>query len=137
MTDDKSSSPNPLPSWAPPDLASLDTRQLRDYLEQADLRRRAHKAQRAELRREARQRNPIRAPFKQVVRAGIFFITHALLAALAIALLTLISGLLRWMGSPELFGRVPVSYIFDAMDLMILVVFGVFGTMEAIAVFRE
>ena len=41
------------------------------------------------------------------------------------------------MGDPKLFDRIPVKYIFDAMDVFVLVVFVVFGTAEAYVVFQE
>lgn len=45
--------------------------------------------------------------------------------------------LLRMTGDPLLFDRFPVRYVFDAMDLGILVVFALFGVIGAYAVLKK
>jgi hypothetical protein len=58
-------------------------------------------------------------------------------AILIIGLIAAIKRALMWDGDPKLFDFFPLRYIFDAADIGILAVFLIFGTIEAIQVFRE
>jgi hypothetical protein len=80
---------------------------------------------------------PWYAPIVKAIRAGTFFVAHAFLAILFMVLVAGVKQVLHWLDDPKLFDWVPLSYIFDAMDAMALVVFLLFGTIEAIRVFRE
>jgi len=80
---------------------------------------------------------PWHAPLTKALRAAAFFIAHTLLAVLIIALVAVVKAALHWLGDPKLFGYIPLSYVFDAMDATALAVFIPFGTIEAIRVFRE
>ncbi len=63
-------------------------------------------------------------------------LAHACVAIVLIALLTVVSKFLEYVGDHRLFQVIPLSYVFDAMDCAILIVFGTFGVIEAIAVFK-
>jgi hypothetical protein len=76
-------------------------------------------------------------PFKKAFRSGCYLVAHALVAFLIIGLSEAIKRALLWDGDPKLFDFVPLRYIFDAVDIGILAVFLIFGTIEAIRVFRE
>jgi len=74
--------------------------------------------------------------FTTAWRWGSFIAAHALVALLLIAVVFAIQRALLLVGDPKLFDTVPIRYIFDGMDLGILVAFLVLGTMEAIRVFK-
>ena len=80
---------------------------------------------------------PWYAPILKALRAAAFFIAHAVLAILIIALVSLVQAVFRRLGDPELFGLIPLTYVFDVMDVAILGVFIFYGVAEAIKVFRE
>lgn len=75
--------------------------------------------------------------FERGLRAAAYFTVHIAIALLIIEGIYLIKLALAWMGDPRLFNFVPISYIFDAMDIFVLLVFIVFGTREAYLVMRE
>jgi len=52
------------------------------------------------------------SPFVNAVRVWSFLLAHGVTAALLITLLSGFSWLLHKLGSPMLFDRVPVAYIF-------------------------
>jgi hypothetical protein len=80
---------------------------------------------------------PLQRPFKKAFRLGAYLLAHTLVALLLIAIIEVIRHILVYLGDPELFDLCPLRYIFDLMDGAILVVFLVFGTLEAIEVFKE
>jgi hypothetical protein len=59
-----------------------------------------------------------------------------MVALVFIGVITLFQWLLLSLGDPKLFDIVPVRFLFDGMDVAIFVAFLVFGTLEAINVFR-
>jgi hypothetical protein len=81
--------------------------------------------------------NPWYAPLNRGLRAAAFFVAHLISALIIIGGIYVIQTLLLHMGNPKLFDRIPVKYIFDAMDVFVLIVFVVFGTAEAYVVFQE
>jgi hypothetical protein len=58
-------------------------------------------------------------------------------ALLLIGAITLVEGWIHALGDPILFGRIPLRWFFDAMDVGVLLVFLTSGTIEAIRAFRE
>ena len=80
---------------------------------------------------------PWHRPFVRAFRAGSYLVSHALLALLLIGLISLVQRALNWDGNPKLFDILPLRYIFDAIDLLILTAFMIFGTIEATQIFRE
>ena len=91
-----------------------------------------------EEERQARRANePWYVPFSRALRAAAFLTGHVLIAVVLISGVTLVNVLLEQLGNPKLFHRVDLSYVFDGIDLLLLLVFGVFGVSEAITVFKE
>ena len=84
----------------------------------------------------AAEDDPWFRPLITAVRAGAFMLAHALTACVIIVTLTIVSALLKLVGEPKLFGRFPLSYVFDGIDVIMLVAFGAFGIIDAIKVFR-
>jgi hypothetical protein len=80
---------------------------------------------------------PWYGPVIKALRAAVFFIAHACLAVVIIGLVAVVKAVVSWLGDPKLFGLVPLSWVFDAMDATALVVFIPFGVIEAIRVFKE
>jgi hypothetical protein len=78
-----------------------------------------------------------RHSFGKAFRWGSFVCAHALVALVLIVAILGIQELLIWVGDPKLFDRVPLRYVFDLMDVGILVTFLFFGTLEGVRVFRE
>lgn len=76
-------------------------------------------------------------PFKKAFKAACYLVAHFLVATLIIAMMAGVQHVLALDGDPKLFDFCPVRYIFDGVDIAILAVFVVFGTKEAIEVFRE
>jgi hypothetical protein len=76
------------------------------------------------------------SPLIKAAKAGIYFFAHLLIATAIIALIEYIQRLIIFAGDPKMFDLLPIRYIFDAMDLGILVAFAVFGTLEAYIVFK-
>jgi hypothetical protein len=76
-------------------------------------------------------------PFKKAVRSGCYLVAHGAIALLIIGIFAVINWILVRIGDPRLFDICPLRYIFDLVDLAISGVFVVFGTIEAIRVFRE
>jgi len=80
---------------------------------------------------------PWHSPLAKAFKAGLYLACHAFIAAMTIVGVSMIHALLDLVGNPKLFGALPVSYIFDVMDVAILVMFLISGTKAAICVFRE
>jgi hypothetical protein len=80
---------------------------------------------------------PWYSAFETAWRWGSFILAHALVAIVLLAAIVLVQRLVLQAGDPRLFDRVPLRYIFDGMDLAILVAFLVLGTVEAVMVFKR
>ena len=76
-------------------------------------------------------------PLQKALRAATYLVAHAGLALLMVGLISLVQWALNRDGDPKLFDVLPLRYIFDAIDLLILATFMIFGTAEAVQVFRE
>jgi hypothetical protein len=79
---------------------------------------------------------PWYSAFETAWRWGSFIAAHALVAILLIAVIAVIQRRVLLIGDPKLFDVIPLRYVFDGMDLGILVAFVVLGTIEAVVVFR-
>jgi hypothetical protein len=75
--------------------------------------------------------------FETAWRWGSFIAAHALVAMVLLAVVALLQWLVLRLGDPKLFDVIPLRYIFDGMDLGILVAFVVLGTVEAVIVFKR
>lgn len=72
-----------------------------------------------------------------LLRAAIYIAAHTATALLLIIAIDTVSAWLSNAGDPKLWDLVPVRYLFDTMDLAILIVFIWYGTAEAIRAFRD
>ena len=72
---------------------------------------------------------------RRTAHAAGYLLFHTILAAIFIALISILQRFLAWEGEPLLFDIFPIRYIFDAMDCSIGFVFIYFGTRDAIRVF--
>lgn len=77
------------------------------------------------------------APFVKLLRATAYISSHTLVALFLIGAITVIERWIHEVGDPILFGRVPLRWFFDTMDVAILLVFITYGVIEAIRAFRE
>ena len=77
-----------------------------------------------------------RSAYKALVW-GAYVAGHTFVTGVIIIAVWGVQTLLAWAGDPKLFDWIPLRYIFDVVDLAIVVAFIVFGTSEAIVVFRE
>ena len=77
------------------------------------------------------------APFFRLLRATAYITSHTVVALILIGAITVVEEWIHRVGDPILFGKVPLRWFFDAMDVAILLVFITFGVIEAIRAFRE
>ena len=75
--------------------------------------------------------------FETAWRWGSFIAAHALVAMLLLGVIALIQWLVLQRGDPKLFDTIPLRYVFDGMDLGVLIAFIVVGTIEAVIVFKR
>jgi hypothetical protein len=78
--------------------------------------------------------------FERFVRGAAFLILHALLAAIAIVCMWGIDELIKWLwhnSDPRVLDLVPLRYIFEGIDALIVGALGVRGVIAAFNVFRE
>ena len=80
--------------------------------------------------------DPWYSAFETAWRWGSFIAAHALVAMLLLGVVALLQRLVLLLGDPKLFDKIPLRYIFDGMDLGILLAFVIIGTVEAVTVFR-
>ena len=80
---------------------------------------------------------PWYAPLIKLLRAVIYIAAPTAVALLLITAIEIVAGWLHRTGDPKLWEWVPVLYLFDTMDLAILIAFIWYGTAEAIRAFRE
>lgn len=79
-------------------------------------------------------------PISRALAAATFLLVHTALAALFIVCTFVFESLIRYLwgsGEPLLFGRLPLAYIFHAIDLGVLCVFGYRGILAANRAFSE
>jgi hypothetical protein len=79
---------------------------------------------------------PWYAAFVTAWHWGSFIAAHALVACVLIGSIEVVQLLILAIGDPRLFDILPLRYIFDGMDVGILVAFIVLGMVEAIVVFQ-
>ena len=79
-------------------------------------------------------------PIKRALAAATFLILHSLLAAVFILCMFGFEWLIRGLwgsAEPRFFGVLPVRWLFHAIDLAVLVVFGYRGIKAANKAFEE
>jgi hypothetical protein len=80
---------------------------------------------------------PWYAAFQTAWRWGSFTRAHAIVPMLLMGVIALLQWLVLKLGDPLLFDRIPLRYIFDGMDVGILIAFVTLGTVAAVVVFRR
>jgi hypothetical protein len=76
----------------------------------------------------------------KALRAAIIVVGHALIAALLVVSASGVEHLIRYLNDGHdifIYGRLPMSYLFQTVDVAMIGVFGVFGVIEAIRTMRE
>ena len=76
-------------------------------------------------------------PFVKAFKSICYLVAHAIVAVAVLGVMSLIQWVIALDGNPRLFDKFPISYIFHAADIVILIVFLTYGTIDAIHVFRE
>jgi hypothetical protein len=95
------------------------------------------------LRRLARQsrKQPVRPEWKNHLIRSLnrmsFLASHVFIVVVLILAIAVIHAVLHVFGYPTLFDWFPARYIFDLMDLALIVAVIVAGTLEAFDVFRK
>ena len=90
--------------------------------------------------RRAQPPEPFWSPVLKALRASLFFACHTAIAAVILICIWALSRLFPKLWGPDdplLFDRVPLRYLFDALDLSVIVVFGWNTVRSAIAAFRK
>jgi hypothetical protein len=88
----------------------------------------------------ARGRNDLTSGLLKPVRAAVFLITHTALACLVILCIYGVEMLITYLWRDHdgsLLGAIPLRYVFDAIDLGVLVVFGIRGIIAAYRAFQN
>ena len=74
---------------------------------------------------------------RRTLKIILYAACHTAGAAAFIVAVGVLHILLGWFGDPKLFGVMPIAYLVDLMDLIVLLLFTGFVVREAIDVFRE
>lgn len=77
------------------------------------------------------------AALQRALWAALFVGIHVALALLLITGVWVIKHWLLAIGDPRLFDWMPMRYLFDALDLGVIVSFMLFGGMEVFLLFQE
>ena len=80
---------------------------------------------------------PWHRPFKNAWRLSCCFVAHALSAGVLVGAIRLLSWLLSMGGEPRLYGVVPLEYLFDTMEICIVIVFVAHSVRETVEVVRR
>ena len=75
-------------------------------------------------------------PLERALRSGAFVAAHFAVASVFVATNYLIEKLLRELGDPRLYDLIPWRYVFDTIDIGLVIVFGSLGIGKAVRVFR-
>ncbi len=78
-------------------------------------------------------------PIKRVGLASLVLVCHSVMAALIITLIWGFEAYNHWLNGNQprlLFGILPLSYLFDGMDLGVICVYIWYGLFETVRVFR-
>ena len=74
------------------------------------------------------------APLRRAFRAAVALIGHLFISLVLIACFWAIEQTIKWLwhgAEPLLYGRVPLKYLFDTLDVAVFAVFIVWGVIEA------
>ncbi len=75
-------------------------------------------------------------PLREVAAALCYIICHTVVAAALLVAASFLEWLVKYIGNPILFGVLPAGYIFEAIDVAILCVFGIAAIVRSVKVFR-
>jgi hypothetical protein len=74
------------------------------------------------------------APLRRAFRAAIALIGHLFISLVLIGCFWVVEQVIRWLWQgeePLLYGKVPLRYLFDTLDVAVFGVFIVWGVIEA------
>lgn len=77
---------------------------------------------------------------RKALRAAVAVIAHAMIAAVLIVCIAAVHYLILALNHGEemlVYGRLPLSYLFQTIDLAMIGVFGYYGVLEAIRIMRD
>lgn len=80
------------------------------------------------------------APLRKAARAGVAILGHVLILCLVVLGIWLVEEFVHLLFHGQevrLFGTLPLTYLFQAIDAALIVVFGVFGVIEAVKIMSE
>jgi hypothetical protein len=80
------------------------------------------------------EQEPIWGPILRAGRAAIAFLGHFIIGMVLIVGIWATERMILWLWEgrdPQLYGRIPLKYLFDTLDLAVFSVFIVWGTIEA------
>jgi hypothetical protein len=76
----------------------------------------------------------------KALRAAVIVVGHALIAAALVVSASGVEHLIRYLNEGHdllIYGQLPMSYLFQTIDIAMIGVFGVFGVIEAVKIMRE
>jgi hypothetical protein len=84
--------------------------------------------------------HPLWSPVRSALRAAVHLACHVALAALIIIGIRALELLMAWLWqvpNPLLFDALPLKWMFHAMDVGVLLVFGFYGIISVARAFKE
>lgn len=82
----------------------------------------------------------MRQTLLRAARAAVVILAHLIVAVVLILAIAAVDHLIRFLnggGEMLVFGRLPLSYLFQAGDVAMIAVFTVNGVIEAVEIMRE
>jgi hypothetical protein len=76
----------------------------------------------------------------KAIRGAVIVVGHALIASVLVICSAAVDHLIRYLNDGQemlVYNRLPLSYLFQTVDVAMIGVFGVFGLIEAIRIMRE
>ena len=77
---------------------------------------------------------------QKALRAAVILIAHALIACVLIVCTWAVDHLILTLNHGQemmVYGRLPLSFLFQTIDMAMIGVFGFYGVLEAIRIMRE
>jgi hypothetical protein len=76
----------------------------------------------------------------KALRAAVVVVGHAFIAAVLVGCASAVDHLILYLNDGHemmVYNRLPLSYLFQTVDVALIGVFGIFGVLEAIEIMRE
>ena len=89
------------------------------------------------LKRMRPESTPWHAPFRKGARVCCYLAAHLLVTLVLLAGIEVVRWALVSLHDPKLFDVVPLRYVFDVMDVGLLLTFIIMGTIHGFMVWRE